>query len=93
MVKDQWPMRSVLKVTVDPSMKVTVQHGHFQHALELGVPNGALKPSISCAALSMLGLHETSGWRWVARVESKEETHSSLIQTGVSSSLDLKGGR
>ena len=25
--------------------------------------------------------------------ESKEKTHSSLIQTGVSFSLDLKGGR
>ena len=83
-------MRSVQKVTVDPIKKVTVQHGHFQHALELGVPNGEVKPSISCPALSMLGLDVTTGWRWVARAESKEEAHSSLIQTGVGPSLDLK---
>ena len=72
-------MRSFQKVTVEASKKVTVLARLLSSCLLLGVPNVEGKASNSCSALSML----------VARVKFKEEPHSSLIQTGASSSLNF----
>ena len=36
------------------------------------------------------GTFVSVGTKWMSEVKLKEETHSSLIQTGVSSSLNLK---